>query len=149
MATELDYPVSYETRTERIIPHMNVGVPKEIVGGERRVALVPELVAKLIKAGLEVRVQPGAGTAAGFVDSAYQEHGARLEPDIFPGTDIVLKVQPPTPEETASLKEGAVLIGLLQPYSNGPGIQALAGRKATCFALELMPRITRAQSMDA
>jgi len=128
---------------------LSLGVPKETVAGERRVALVPELVPKLSKAGLEVYVQPGAGATAGFPDSAYVEQGARLEPDIFVHSDVVLKVQPPTPEEIAALKEGAVVIGFAQPYSNGPGIQALASRKATVFAMELMPRITRAQAMDA
>ncbi len=128
---------------------LSVSVPRETVAGEQRVALVPELVPKLIQAGLEVHVQAGAGAAAGFPDSAYQAQGARVEADRFGHADIVLRVRPPSLEEIASLKEGAVLIGFLEPYTNGPGIQALAARKATAFALELMPRITRAQAMDA
>jgi H+-translocating NAD(P) transhydrogenase subunit alpha len=128
---------------------MIVGIPKETVAGERRVALVPELVAKLTRAGLEVLVQPGAGSPAGFADSSYQEAGARLGPEALASADVLLKVQPPTPEETGQVKEGAVLIGLLAPYTNGAGLRALAARRVTAFAMELMPRITRAQPMDA
>jgi NAD(P) transhydrogenase subunit alpha len=127
---------------------MLVGVPKETVAGERRVALVPDLAAKLMKIGLEIIVQPGAGAAAGFSDAAYQEAGARLDENVFPQADILLKVQPPTAEESNTLKEGATLIGSLQPYRKAPHFQILAARKVTAFALELMPRITRAQSMD-
>ncbi len=128
---------------------MIVGVPKEAVAGERRVALVPDLVPKLTAAGLEVVVQPGAGAEAGYPDAPYQEKGARLEPDFLGRADILLKVQPPTAEEIGRLQEGVVLIGFLQPYSNAAAIQALAARRATVFAMELMPRITRAQAMDA
>jgi NAD(P) transhydrogenase subunit alpha len=127
---------------------MIVSVPKEIVPGERRVALVPDLAAKLKKAGLDVLVQAGAGDAAGFLDSSYQEQGARLQQEVLSDTDIVLKVQPPTAEEIGRLKEGALLIGFLQPYTNATNIQALAARRVTAFAMELMPRITRAQPMD-
>jgi NAD(P) transhydrogenase subunit alpha len=127
---------------------MIVGVPKETAAGERRVALVPDLIAKLTKAGLQVVVQPGAGTSAGFPDAAYQEAGARLEQNVAGQADILLKVQPPTAEESGNLKEGATLIGSLQPYKKAPHFQILAARKVTAFALELMPRITRAQSMD-
>jgi NAD(P) transhydrogenase subunit alpha len=128
---------------------MITGVPKETVPGERRVALVPDLVPKLTKAGLEVLVQSGAGEAAGFLDSSYQEKSARIEADAISRADIVLKVQPPTAEETGKMKEGAVLIGFLQPYTNAAGIQALAARQVASFSMELMPRITRAQPMDA
>ncbi len=129
--------------------HMIVGVPKETVPGERRVALVPELVPKLTKAGLDVLVQCGAGTAAGFLDAAYAEKGARLEAEVFDKVDVVLKVQPPTIDEIGRTKEGSILIGFLQPYANAGAIGALAARKVTAFAMELMPRITRAQPMDA
>jgi len=128
---------------------MIVGVCKETVAGERRVALVPELVGKLAKAGLDVRVQPGAGMAAGFADAGYQNAGAALEANALAQADVLLKVQPPTPEEIAGLKEGATLIGFLQPYTNRSAIQVLAARRVTAFAMELMPRITRAQAMDA
>jgi NAD(P) transhydrogenase subunit alpha len=128
---------------------MIVGVPKETIPGERRVALVPELIPKLIKAGLEVVVQSGAGAAAGFLDASYAQNGARLEPGVFDKADVLLKVQPPTADEISQIKEGATLIGFLQPYNNAAGIQTLAARRVTAFAMELMPRITRAQSMDA
>jgi NAD(P) transhydrogenase subunit alpha len=128
---------------------MIVAALQETAPGERRVALVPALVARLVKAGLEVVVQPGAGTAAGFPDSAYQEQGARLEPEPLPQADVLLHVGPPGAAEIARLKQGATLIGFLQPYSNTAGIAALAARGATAFSMELMPRITRGQSMDA
>src|SRR5438445_4532701 len=128
---------------------MILSVPKETVLDERRVALVPELVPKLTKAGLEVVVQAGAGAEAGFLDAAYEEKGARIEPDVLEQGQILLKVQPPTTAETWRIQEGAMLIGLLQPYSNAAGLQALATRRVTAFAMELMPRITRAQAMDA
>jgi NAD(P) transhydrogenase subunit alpha len=128
---------------------MLVSVPKETLPGERRVALIPDLVPKLVGAGLQVIVQSGAGAAAGFLDPAYQEKGARLEADVFGEADVLLKVQPPTAAETGALKEGSTLISFLHPYTNATGIQALAARKVTAFAMELMPRITRAQPMDA
>jgi NAD(P) transhydrogenase subunit alpha len=128
---------------------MIVGVPQESVAGERRVALVPDLVPKLTAAGLEVVVQQGAGAAAGYPDAAYQDKRARLDADVFAQADVLLKVQPPSPAEAGRIKQGATLIGLLQPYANAAGIKALAERKITAFAMELMPRITRAQSMDA
>ena len=128
---------------------MLVGVPKETVPGERRVALVPEHIAGLTKAGVEVCLEPGAGAAAGFPDSYYVEKGARVEPDVLAKADILLKVQPPTAEEIGKMREGSLLISFLQPYSNNAGILALAGRKVSAFSMELMPRITRAQPMDA
>jgi NAD(P) transhydrogenase subunit alpha len=128
---------------------MIVSVPKETAQGERRVALVPDLVGKLRNAGLEVVVEPGAGAAAGFPDSLYQQQGATLEPQSFERADILLHVQPPTMAEVGRLKQGATLIGFLQPYSNVEGITALAARQVTAFSMELMPRITRAQPMDA
>jgi NAD(P) transhydrogenase subunit alpha len=128
---------------------MIVGVPKESVPGERRVALVPDLVPKLTKASLQVLIQPGAGTDAGFPDAAYVDKGARLEAEVLNQADILLKVQPPTAAEIPQIKHGATLIGFVQPYSNAEGICALAARWIRVFAMELMPRITRAQSMDA
>ncbi len=139
---------------------MKVGVPKETAANENRVALVPDLVGKLslpsggLKQdgypGLEVLVQSGAGAPAGFPDAAYQDKGARiLGSEVLAEADIILKVQPPSPEEINRLREGALLIGFLQPYANAAGIQALAARKVTAFAMELIPRIARAQAMDA
>jgi NAD(P) transhydrogenase subunit alpha len=113
------------------------------------VALIPELVPKLKQAGLEVVVQAGAGAAAGFADSAYADKGARLEPEVLNRTEILLKVQPPSSEEIAQMREGSTLVGLLHPYTNTTDFRGLAARKVTAFAMELMPRITRAQPMDA
>jgi NAD(P) transhydrogenase subunit alpha len=127
---------------------MMVGVPRETAQGERRVALVPELVGKLKKAGLEVLLQSGAGELAGYPDALFQEQGVRFEADVFSPSDILLKVQPPSVAEIGRMKEGAVLVSLLQPYTGLAEIQALARRKVTAFAMELMPRITRAQAMD-
>lgn len=128
---------------------MIIGIPKETVPGERRVALVPGLVSKLTKAGLDVVVEPGAGAAAGYSDVAYVEKGARLDSEVLGQADVLLKVQPPTIEEIGALRESSLLIGFLRPYDNGAVIQALAARKVTVFSMELMPRITRAQPMDA
>ena len=127
---------------------MIVGVPRETAAGERRVALVPELISRLSKAGLEVLVENGAGLSAGFLDAAYQQQGASLDSNFLSRADIVLKVQPPTSAEIQAMKESVLLIGFLAPYNQPEMIKALAARKATAFAMELMPRITRAQSMD-
>jgi NAD(P) transhydrogenase subunit alpha len=128
---------------------MIAGIPRESVPGERRVALVPDLVPKLTAAGLDVIVQTDAGREAGFPDEAFREKGARREREVLAAADIVLMVQPPTAAETSQIKEGATLIGFLQPYTNRDGIAALAARNVTAFAMEFMPRITRAQPMDA
>ncbi|TMD68630.1 MAG: Re/Si-specific NAD(P)(+) transhydrogenase subunit alpha [Chloroflexi bacterium] len=131
---------------------MRVGVVKEILPGERRVALVPDTVSKLIAAKLEVAIQAGAGAEAFYLDEAYQKAGATLAADaraIFSQADAVLKVQPPSLDEVAALKSGAILIGFLQPSSNPDVVKALARQKVTAFSLELVPRISRAQSMDA
>ena len=128
---------------------MIVSVPKEITPGERRVALVPELVSKLTAAGLEVHVQFGAGLEAGFRDKDYEEKGARLASDAFAEADVLLKVRPPTADEIAKLREASVFIGLLEPYTSEAQVRLLGARKVTSFAMELMPRIARAQPMDA
>src|SRR5882724_3556217 len=128
---------------------MILSVPKETVPGERRVALVPELVPKLTATGLEVFIQSGAGAEAGFPDASYLEKGARIEPEVLGKADIVLKVQPPDVEEIKQVKEGATLISFLHPYTRIAEIKALAARNVTSFSMELIPRITRAQPMDA
>ena len=128
---------------------MIVSVPKEAVPGEQRVALVPELVPKLTKAGLDVVVQFGAGASAGFFDPEYEGKGAHLETEVFDKANVLLKVQPPTIDEIGRMNEGSILISFLQPYTNVIAINALAARKITAFSMELMPRITRAQAMDA
>src|SRR3989442_4828069 len=126
-----------------------VSVPKETVPGEQRLAFVPELVPRLTEAGLEVAVQSGAGELAGFFDDGYAAKGAGLEEELLDKADIILKVQPPMIEEISHMKEDSVLICFLQPYTNAAAIRALAARQITAFSMELMPRITRAQPMDA
>jgi proton-translocating NAD(P)+ transhydrogenase subunit alpha len=137
---------------------MQIGVPKEMAEGERRVALVPDVVRKLLTpAGEqetppnEVLVERGAGDGALIPDSLYEEAGARLAsgPDEVYAAPMVVKVAPPSREEIGRLHEGGVLVGFLQPLSNGEGIRALAEAGVTSFALESIPRISRAQSMDA
>src|SRR3989442_3078837 len=127
---------------------MRVGVPRETAEGERRVALVPEVVAKLVEAGHEIVVERGAGSAASFEDPAYEEAGATLAESAW-DADVVVKVQKPSAEEVGRLRNGAVLIGFLQPLTDREGIERLAARGVIAFAMESIPRITRAQSMDA
>jgi proton-translocating NAD(P)+ transhydrogenase subunit alpha len=124
---------------------MKVGVPKETAAGERRVALVPELVAKL--EGIEVVVEQGAGEAASFTDDAFTEAGASIG-DPW-AADLVAKVRKPSDDEVGKLREGQVLIGFLQPLTDKDGIERLGSRGVIAFAMESIPRITRAQSMDA
>jgi NAD(P) transhydrogenase subunit alpha len=124
---------------------MKVGVPKETAQGERRVALVPELVSKL--EGIDVVVEQGAGEAASFMDDAFTEAGATIG-DPW-AADLVAKVRKPSDDEVAKLRDGQVLIGFLQPLTDHEGIERLASRGVTAFAMESIPRITRAQSMDA
>jgi NAD(P) transhydrogenase subunit alpha len=128
---------------------MRVGVPKERAAGERRVALVPELVSRLFADGFEVLVEQGAGEAASLPDAAYEEAGARVVADVYGDAEAVAKVQKPSEDETARLRDGQVLIGFLQPLTDPEGIARLAGRGVTGFAMESIPRTTRAQTMDA
>ncbi len=125
---------------------MRIGVPKETAQGERRVALVPDAVARLD--GFEVVVERGAGEAAGFPDDAYAEAGAALAANAW-DADVVVKVASPSAEEVARLREGAILIAFLQPLADREGIDRLARRGVVAFAMESIPRITRAQPMDA
>jgi len=129
---------------------MKVGVPKESLAGERRVAIVPETARGLVKGGIQVLVEAGAGASAFFSDAAYIDAGANVTDaaTAFAG-DAVLKVQPPTPDEVDQLREGAVLISFLQPATSADVVAALAKRKVSAFSLDLVPRISRAQSMDA
>jgi NAD(P) transhydrogenase subunit alpha len=132
---------------------MRIGVPKESVEGERRVALVPEVVRKLGggDSGLEVVVERGAGAGALLPDALYEEAGAQMADDAAGVYDaeIVVKVAPPSPEEIGRLRSDSVLIGFLQPLTAGEAIRAIAQTGATSFAMEAIPRISRAQSMDA
>jgi NAD(P) transhydrogenase subunit alpha len=113
------------------------------------VALVPELAGRLVASGFEVLIERGAGEAASFPDAAYEEAGARALDDVYGEADAVAKVQTPSEEEVARLREGQVLVGFLQPLTDPEGIERLAARGVTAFAMESIPRITRAQPMDA
>src|SRR5918994_6600919 len=126
---------------------MKVGVPKETAPDERRVALVPVIVAKLSQAGFDIVVEPGAGEAASFTDDAFREAGAALG-DPWEA-DLIAKVRKPSTDEVDRLHEGQVLIGFLQPLTDQEGIERLVSQGVTAFAMESIPRITRAQSMDA
>src|SRR4029453_19143720 len=127
---------------------MRIGVPRETAAGERRVALIPEVVGKLVPGGFEVLVERGAGEAAAFPDAAYEEGGAQLVDD-WADVEAVVKVHKPSEEEAARLRDGQVLIGFLQPLTDREGIERLTRRGVVAFAMESIPRITRAQPMDA
>jgi NAD(P) transhydrogenase subunit alpha len=130
---------------------MRIGVVSETVAGERRVGLVPEVVRKLCGDGHEVVVQAGAGAGAMIPDAAFADAGASLAQDAAEplSAELVVKVAPPSAEEIVRLDGESVLIGFLAPLTNGEGIRAIAATGATSFALEAVPRISRAQSMDA
>jgi NAD(P) transhydrogenase subunit alpha len=136
---------------------MRVGIPKEVANGERRVSAMPTTVAKLAKLGLEVFVQAGAGEGAEALDAQYVGVGATIAPDaesLYRDADFILKVRPPQElpdgrHEVDLMKEGACLLGFIWPAQNAPLVQKMAARKATVLSMDAMPRITRAQSMDA
>ncbi len=128
---------------------MKVSVPKETAAGERRVALVPEVTQRMTRSGLEVVLEPGAGAGAHHPDASYQEAGAEIHEGAGFSGDVVAKVGPPSAEEIGSLREDGVLVGFLQPLTATDTVRALADAGATAFAMEAIPRITRAQSMDA
>ncbi|NIP78053.1 MAG: NAD(P)(+) transhydrogenase (Re/Si-specific) subunit alpha, partial [Gemmatimonadetes bacterium] len=134
---------------------MKVGVPREVIPGERRVALVPDTVSRLVDDGLEVLVEAGAGEAAGFADSAYEEAGASVTSDAAAvyASDVVVKVTPPQvggeADEVARLKRGAAFIGFMLPLTSPELVKAMADGGVTSFSMELVPRITVAQRMDA
>src|SRR4029079_14457408 len=127
-----------------MVPAMRVGVARETAPGERRVALVPETVGKLSAAGFEIVVEPGAGAAASFPDDTYAAAGASLGSPWE--TEALVAVRRPDP---ALLREGQVLIGFLDPLADPDGVAQLASRGVVAFAMESVPRITRAQPMDA
>ena len=137
---------------------MKVGVPKEIVPDERRVALAPDMVGKLKEAGADVLVEAGAGDEAYLPDSLYKDAGATIvsgAEELFKQSDVILKVQMPVKneavgkEESDMLKEGSILITYLQPLVNHELVKKLAARKITSFSMDAVPRIARAQRMDA
>ncbi len=127
---------------------MRIGVPRELEPGERRVALVPDAVTRLAGAGFDVVVEPGAGAEASFPDAAYGDAGATLSDAVW-DAEAVAKVRKPTREEVGRLSSGQVLIGFLEPLTDPAGVERLAERGVHAFAMESIPRITRAQSMDA
>src|SRR3954470_19978273 len=127
---------------------MQVGVPRETAPGERRVALVPETVKRLASGGFEVAVERGAGEPASFRDADYEQAGSALGVDAY-SAEAVVKVQAPSPAEAGRLRQGQLLIGFLQPLTDREGIDRLGERGVLAFAMESIPRITRAQSMDA
>lgn len=137
---------------------MNVAVPKEIAAGERRVAVTPDIASRIAKSGGPVLVERSAGAEAGFLDDAYQAAGATIVADpseLYARADITLKVQRPQANDALGkhevdlLREGSALIALLQPLVSPELVERLAAQRVTSFSMELMPRISRAQGMDA
>ena len=130
---------------------MRISVPTETAPREQRVALPPDSAGRLVKSGLEVVAQRGAGVRAGFRDDAYTAAGVKLATEAretVAGAQVIVKVQPPSIDEIAQLPEGSTLVSLLRPGQHQETAAALARRKVNALALELVPRITRAQSMD-
>ena len=129
---------------------MKVGIARERLAGEQRVAATPESVRQLVRLGLQVIVESGAGMAAGHSDASYTEAGAEVASSLDPAAvDVVAHVRALAPGTAARLKPGAVTVGLASPSTDLPTVRALADARVTAFALELVPRISRAQSMDA
>ena len=130
---------------------MRVAVPREAAAGEGRVALVPETVGRLVPSGFEVVVERGAGAAAGFPDEDYADAGASLREvgALLDGVDTIVKVARPSADEVAAMAPGTVLIGFLAPLTDAEGIERLRRHGVVAFAMESVPRISRAQSMDA
>ena len=129
---------------------MRIAVAKEIRSGEARVALVPDIISKLTKAGLEVVIEAGAGTASGFQDSEFTAAGATVKSgNVISDADVVASVTALTPDQMKSLKKGALTISFLSPTTSVDSIEAAASAGVTALSLELVPRISRAQSMDA
>lgn len=128
---------------------ITIGVPRETQPGEARVALVPELAAKFAALGATILVEHGAGTSAQFPDALYKSVEFSDAAGIYSRSDVLLKVQPLTLAEAGALRNGSVHLGFMQPHNNLPIVQALRDRRVTSFAMELVPRISRAQSMDA
>jgi NAD(P) transhydrogenase subunit alpha len=131
---------------------MLIGVPTEVVPGERRVALVPETIGRLAKAGSSVLVQRGAGLAASFTDEAYEAAGATLAADaaeVFAKADFIAKVARPTSQELDLMRPGQTLLAFLAPLGDPASVEAYAKHKITALSMDAIPRTTRAQSMDA
>jgi NAD(P) transhydrogenase subunit alpha len=127
---------------------MKIAVPKEIAPGEPRVAAVPDTVKKLKALGADVAIETGAGVGSGVPDAEYEAAGAAVSADAVKDADIVLKVRRPEAAELAGYKRGALVIATMDPYGNDAALKAMADAGVAAFAMELMPRITRAQVMD-
>jgi NAD(P) transhydrogenase subunit alpha len=127
---------------------MKVAVTTETDPGEPRVAATPETVKKLVGLSAEVAIEPGAGLKSGVLDADYTAAGAKVAADAASGADVVLKVRRPSPKELAGYKKGALVIAIMDPYGNEAALKQIADAGLVAFAMELMPRITRAQSMD-
>ena len=127
---------------------MRIAVLAESDATEQRVAAVPETVKKFIALGAAVAVQPGAGVASGIPDEAYEAAGAQVSADAARDADVVLKVRRPTADEVSSLKRGAVVVAIMDPYGQDAALKSMADAGVSAFSMELMPRITRAQVMD-
>src|SRR4051812_35865621 len=127
---------------------MRIAVAREIDPAEPRVAATPETVKKMIALGADVSVQPGAGAGSGIPDDEFTAAGATLSADAPKGADVVLKVRRPNDAEIATYKQGALVMAIMDPYGNEAALAALAKAGVVAFAMELMPRITRAQVMD-
>ena len=129
---------------------MRIAVPKEIKSGEKRVALVPDIISKLTKVGLEVVIETGAGVAAQYSDKQFSDAGAQVKSsDVIAGADVVLSVQPLNPAQMKTLKKGAITISFLSPTTSTDSIETAISAGVTAISLEMVPRISRAQSMDA
>jgi len=128
---------------------MLVGVPKETAPGERRVALVPDIASRLVGAGFKVAVERGAGTQAGFDDGEYEAAGASVSGAVLGQAEAIVMVQKPSAEQVGKLRSGDVLVAFLQPLTDADGIELLRKQGVVAFAMESIPRITRAQPMDA
>jgi len=129
---------------------MRIAVPKEVKSGEKRVALVPDIISKLTKAGLEVVIETGAGVAAQYSDKQFSDAGAQVKSsDVIADADVVLSVQPLNPAQMKTLKKGAITISFLSPTTSTDSIEAAISAGVTAISLEMVPRISRAQSMDA
>jgi len=127
---------------------MKVAVTTETDPGEPRVAATPETVKKLVGLGAEVAVEPGAGIKSGVLDADYAAAGAKVASDAVSGADVVLKVRRPSANELAGYKKGTLVVAIMDPYGNEAALKQMADAGLVAFAMELMPRITRAQSMD-
>jgi len=127
---------------------MKVAVAAEVEAGEPRVAATPETIKKIIALGAEVAVEPGAGIKSGILDADYSAAGAKVSPDALNGANIVLKVRRPQAAELARYKPGTIVIGIMDPFGHDDALRAMADVGLISFAMELLPRITRAQAMD-